>query len=116
MYLGIKAILTKSYARIYRSNLINFGVLPLIFKDPDEFLKIQQGDSLRITNLREGLKVDGLLVIENETRRRSFEVLHGLSRRETEILLAGGSLNYAASSGMKREAPRPRGGALAGQS
>jgi aconitate hydratase len=116
MYLGIKAILTKSYARIHRSNLINFGVLPLTFKDPDEFLKIQQGDSLRITNLREGLRVDGLLVIENETQKRSFEVLHGLSRRETGILLAGGLLNYAASSPMKCKAPRPRGGALAGQS
>jgi aconitate hydratase len=98
MYLGIKAILTKSYARIHRSNLINFGVLPLTFKDPDEFSNIQQGDSLRITNLREGLRVDGLLVIENETRKRSFEVLHGLSQREMEILLAGGLLNYAASS------------------
>ena len=68
MYLGIKAILTKSYARIHRSNLINFGILPLTFKDPDEFSKIQQGDHLRIS--------------------------HGLSPREREILLAGGLLNY----------------------
>jgi aconitate hydratase len=101
MYLGIKAILTKSYARIHRSNLINFGVLPLTFRDPDEFLKIQQGDSLRITNLRKGLEVDGLLVIENETQKRSFEVLHGLNQREIEILLAGGLLNYTASSAMR---------------
>ena len=50
MYLGIKAILTKSYARIHRSNLINFGVLPLTFKDPEEFPRIQQGDPLRIAN------------------------------------------------------------------
>ena len=101
MYLGIKAILTKSYARIHRANLINFGVLPLIFKDPDEFLRIQQGDSLRITSLRKGLKVDGLLLIENETQQKSFEVLHGLNQREIEILLAGGLLNYTASSAMK---------------
>jgi aconitate hydratase len=101
MYLGIKAILSKSYARIHRSNLVNFGVLPLTFKDPDEFLKIQQGDSLRITNLRKGLKVDGLLVIENESQQRSFEVLHGLNQREMEVLLAGGLLNYTASSAIK---------------
>ena len=94
MYLGIKAILTKSYARIHRSNLINFGVLPLTFKEPDEFLRIEQGDQLRIENLRRGLKVNGLLIVENATQKRSFEVLHWLNQREVEILLAGGLLNY----------------------
>lgn len=103
MYLGIKVILTKSYARIHRSNLINFGILPLTFKDPDEFLRIQQGDILRITNLRKGLTPGGSLTIENETQKRSFEALHGLNRRETEILLAGGLLNHTASSAIKRQ-------------
>jgi aconitate hydratase len=101
MYLGIKAILTKSYARIHRSNLINFGVLPLTFKDPDEFLRIQQGDYLRIADLRKGLKGGGLLTIENATQQRSFEVFHGLNQREMEILLAGGLLNHTASSATK---------------
>ncbi len=103
MYLGVKAILAKSYARIHRSNLINFGILPLTFKDPDEFLRIQQGDYLRITELRRGLRAGGPLTIENETQKRSFEGLHGLSRRETEILLAGGSLNHTASSEARRQ-------------
>jgi aconitate hydratase len=103
MYLGIKVILTKSYARIHRSNLINFGILPLTFKDPDEFLRVQQGDILRITNLRKGLTPGGFLTIENETQKRSFEALHGLNRRETEILLAGGLLNHTASSAIKRQ-------------
>ncbi len=103
MYLGIKAILAKSYARIHRSNLINFGILPLTFKDPDEFLRIQQGDYLRVTGLREGLKVGSLLTIENETQKRSFEVSHGLGQREIEILLAGGLLNHTASSAAKRQ-------------
>ena len=94
MYLGIKAIFTKSYARIHRSNLINFGVLPLTFKDPDEFSKIEQGDHLRISNLRNALERDDLLKIENVTQKRMFEVSHGLSSREREILLAGGLLNY----------------------
>ena len=104
MYLGIKAILTKSYARIHRSNLINFGILPLAFKDPDEFIRIQQGDYLRIAGLRKGLRTGGLLTIENETQKRSFEVLHGLNQREIEILLAGGLLNHTASSATKRQA------------
>jgi len=94
MYLGIKAILTKSYARIHRSNLINFGILPLIFKDPDGFQRIQQGDQLRIKDIRDRLEKDGFLKIENVTQQRTFEVSHGLSRREAEILLAGGLLNY----------------------
>jgi aconitate hydratase len=94
MYLGIKAILTKSYARIHRSNLINFGILPLIFKDPDEFNGIQQGDRLRITQLRRSLEEGGPLKIENTTQERVFEVSHGLNSREKDIVLAGGLLNY----------------------
>ena len=98
MYLGIKAILTKSYARIHRSNLVNFGILPLTFKDPDEFLRIQQGDYLRIPNVRRELRAGGLLAVENVTQKRSFEVLHGFNEREVEILLAGGLLNHTALS------------------
>jgi aconitate hydratase len=94
MYLGIKAILTKSYARIHRSNLINFGILPLTFKDPEGFSKIQQGDHLRMTHLRNAIQGEGFLKIENVTQMRMFEVSHGLSSREREILLAGGLLNY----------------------
>ena len=94
MYLGIKAILTKSYARIHRSNLINFGVLPLIFQDPDDFSKIQPGDHLQMTHLRSVLQEEGLLKIENVTQKRIFEVSYGLNSREREILLAGGLLNY----------------------
>ena len=101
MYLGIKAVLTKSYARIHRSNLINFGILPLTFKDPDEFSRIQQGDTLRITGLRKGLRAGDFLTIENETQKRFFEALHGLNPREIEILLAGGLLNHTASSGAR---------------
>ncbi|MGZ3524483.1 MAG: aconitate hydratase [Thermodesulfobacteriota bacterium] len=94
MYLGIKAILAQSYARIHRSNLINFGVLPLTFREPDEFSRIEQEDHLRIENLRRGLKANDLLIVQNATQKRSFEVLHGLNQREVEILLAGGLLNY----------------------
>ena len=94
MFLGIRAILTKSYARIHRSNLINFGILPLTLIDPEEYAKIQQGDRLRITNLRRDLRESDLLKIENVTQKRVFEVTHGLNSREKEILLAGGLLNY----------------------
>jgi aconitate hydratase len=94
MYLGIKAILTKSYARIHRSNLINFGILPLVIKDPNEFEKIQPGDQLRINSLRRELRVNTPLRIENVTQQKVFEVSHGLNEREIEILRSGGLLNY----------------------
>jgi aconitate hydratase len=94
MYLGIKAILAKSYARIHRSNLINFGILPLTFKDPDEFQKIQQGDQLRIKDIRNRLKDKGFLKVENVTKERVFDASDGLNQREREVLLAGGLLNY----------------------
>jgi aconitate hydratase len=93
MYLGIKAILAKSYARIHRSNLINFGILPLTFRDQEDYQRVQQGDRLRILNIRDGLKQNGSLQIENVTQKKSFEVLHGLNQREIEILLSGGLLN-----------------------
>jgi aconitate hydratase len=94
MTLGIKAILVKSYARIHRSNLINFGILPLVFKDPAEFETIQPGDQLRLSHLRSSLRVDGFLKIENITQQRTFDVSPGLNQREIDILLAGGLLNY----------------------
>jgi aconitate hydratase len=94
MYLGVKAILTKSYARIHRSNLINFGILPLTFVGQDDFEKVQQGDHLRIKNVRERLRMNQPLEVENITQGKVFETSHGLNQREMEILLAGGLLNY----------------------
>jgi len=94
MYLGVKAILVKSYARIHRSNLINFGILPLTFVSQDEFEKIQQGDHLRIENIQKRLRMNQPIEVENVTQGKVFETAHGLNRRETEILLAGGLLNY----------------------
>ena len=102
MYLGVKAILTKSYARIHRSNLINFGILPLMFKDDAGYQKTQQGDRLRISHLRDRLIPDGILSIENITQQTEFDVLHGLNQREIDILLAGGLLNYTRDHGMSK--------------
>jgi len=102
MYLGVKAILAKSYARIHRSNLINFGILPLMFKDQSDYERIGQGDRLRIRNFREDLKVNGVLKIENETQQTMFEVSHGLNQRNVEIVLAGGLLNYTRNQGVDR--------------
>ncbi len=94
MFLGIKAVIAKSYARIHRANLINFGILPLIFKEKYFFEEIDQGDRLRIENIFEALKRGDSILIENLTKGRSFEVSHGLNLREIEIVISGGLLNY----------------------
>jgi len=98
MFVGIRAIIVKSYARIHRSNLINFGILPLTFKDEKEFERVEQGDQLGIERIRDRLQANGLLTIQNVTQGRTFEVLHGLNEREIEILLAGGLLNHTRKS------------------
>jgi aconitate hydratase len=94
MFVGIRAIIVKSYARIHRSNLINFGILPLIFNDEKELDRVDQGDRLRIERVSDHLQVNGFLTVHNVTQGRTFEVSHGLNQREIEILLAGGLLNY----------------------
>ncbi len=98
MFVGIRAIIAKSYARIHRSNLINFGILPLTFKDERDYESFEPGDRLRIEQIRDRLQVNGVLIIQNVTQGRAFGALHGLNQREIDILLAGGLLNYARKS------------------
>lgn len=97
MYLGVKAILAKSYARIHRANLINFGILPLMFRDKADFEKVEQGDHLRLREIRDTLRKGSGLEVENATKGWRLEISHELSGREVEILLAGGLLNYIRS-------------------
>ncbi len=94
MFLGVKAVLAKSFARIHRANLVNFGILPLVFADPADYDRLVQGDRLAIRDLREQLNRDSLMVT-NLTGGRQFRVIHRLSGRLIEIILAGGLLNHA---------------------
>ncbi|MGI9952428.1 aconitate hydratase [Moorellaceae bacterium AZ2] len=96
MYLGIKAVIAKSFARIHRSNLINFGILPLTFVREEDYEGIDQGDVLTL-DLSGGLEAE-VLTVRNVTRGTSFKVRHGLSPRQRKILLAGGLLNYTRQS------------------
>jgi aconitate hydratase len=96
-YLGIRVKIAKSFARIHKSNLINFGILPLELKDPSDYDKINQGDSVRIKNIRASL----------QNKSRDIPVLIGgmevhtrldVSERHMEILLKGGLLSHARTS------------------
>lgn len=102
MFVGIRAVIAKSYARIHRSNLINFGILPLTFKEERDYGMIEQGDRLRIEKVRERLRLGEPLTVQNVTKMMVFEVFHGLNQREIEILLAGGLLNFTRQTGEGR--------------
>jgi len=95
MYLGVRAVIAKSFARIHRANLINFGILPLIFKNPEDYERISQGDSLRITGIKKAL-LDGAgeIAVENITKKNSFSVRLEFNERERRLLLSGGLLTY----------------------
>ncbi len=93
-YLGVQAVIVKSFARIHWQNLINFGIVPLTFKNTDDWNKIDQEDKLRIENVRESIKKDNKLTVKNETKDFEFEVEHQLSGRQVEIMLVGGLINY----------------------
>ncbi len=91
MYLGVKAVICKSFARIHLANLVNFGLLPATFKNPEDYNKIEVGDELKINVT----SLDGDLVVENLTKGVKIPVQHTLSDEDKVILKAGGSLSYS---------------------
>lgn len=94
MYLGLQAVIAKSFARIHRANLINFGVLPLLFKSESDYDKIEQGDRLVIRDVIGSIKGDQNFKVENMTKGYTFEVMSNLNDREKELILKGGLLPY----------------------
>jgi len=93
MYLGVRAVIAKSFERIHAANLINFGILPLTFTIPDDYDKIDQQDELEITTARNNISDGNDLLIQNKTKGTSFSVACQLSARQKKIILAGGALN-----------------------
>ncbi len=98
LYLGIKAIIAISFARIHSANLINSGILPLTFKDQKDYDNIDLGDILEINNLIDDIKNSSIIKIENKTKGFTFETILELSERQKGMILAGGLLNYTKES------------------
>ena len=95
LYLGIKAVLVKSFARIHRANLINAGILPLTFVNEADYDSISQGDELVLDNVRAEIEAgNSQLTIVNKTTGKEIPVLCELSGRTKDIILAGGLLDY----------------------
>ncbi len=94
MFLGVKFVLAKSMERIHRTNLINFGIIPLLFKNPDDYEKISEGDKFdNISGLISALKDKDSFILIDTSKGISIECLLDISARNRAILMAGGLLN-----------------------
>ena len=98
MYLGIRCVIAKSFARIHVANLINAGILPLTLENPDDYEILNQSDSLRLENIKAGM-ANGKITVVNETTGKTAVTLCNLSDRQQQILLCGGLLNYTKEGG-----------------
>lgn len=92
MYLGIKAVIAKSFARIHQANLINFGILPCIFENENDYDKIDEHDTLEFTNLTQ-LQPYSKIIVTNKTKNTTFTVVLPYNQEQIEILKQGGLLN-----------------------
>ncbi len=99
LYLGVKAVIVKSFARIHRSNLINAGILPLTFVNESDYDLISQGDELSIPNVKSLIEEGKNLVVINKTTGKEIPVECELSDRTKDIIIAGGLLNYTKQNG-----------------
>ena len=97
MYLGIRCVIAKSFARIHVANLINAGILPVTFSNPEDYDRLEQGAKLTISNIVKGME-EGKLTVTDETGF-AFQVVCNLTDRQRAILLAGGLLNYTREGG-----------------
>jgi aconitate hydratase len=97
-YLGVRAVLVKSFARIHLSNLINFGILPLTFQNAEDYSQVSAGDNLSLPALKKNLLAGQTILVKNETTGKSWEMKCALSARQLEILSAGGFLNWLKNS------------------
>lgn len=93
LYLGVRAVISKSFARIHAANLINAGIVPLTFENPEDYDKLTQGDALALSDIYAGLD-SGKLILKDVTTGQEFSLLCSFTERQKAILKAGGLLKY----------------------
>ncbi len=93
LYLGIRAVITKSFARIHKANLINSGILPLVFDDPSDYDRIEQGDLLVLPEVKEELASGAEITLTDKTKGFSCKLICDCSERQREMLMYGGLIN-----------------------
>lgn len=94
LYLGIKAVIAKSFARIHAANLVNAGIVPLIFQNPADYDRIDQFDELELPGIRREIEAGTEIVLINRTKNESYSLTAPLSDRSAKMILSGGLLNY----------------------
>lgn len=94
LYLGIKAVVAKSFARIHMANLINFGIIPLTFKNPEDYDKINEGDDIEISGFNDSIGTNDEILLLDKTTNEKIVLNLNATERQREILLSGGLLNY----------------------
>jgi len=92
-YLGVIAVIAKSFARIHLQNLNNFGILPLIFTNPEDWKKISVGDKLSIPDVRNAIRKSNRIQINNLTKDETYETEHSMTPYQVEMVLAGSLIN-----------------------
>lgn len=97
MHLGVRAVIAKSIERIHKANLINFGIIPLVFETPEDFESILADDELEIRDIHL-LAQQKEIMVTNHTQNRNFSVSHDLTPRQVDIVMHGGLLNYSGRS------------------
>ena len=98
LYLGVRAVITKSFARIHVANLINAGIMPLTFKNPEDYDRLSQGDDLVIENIYAGMD-SGEMILQDKTSGEAFTLVCSFTDRQKAILKAGGLLKYVGLGG-----------------
>ncbi|ADQ07839.1 aconitate hydratase [Caldicellulosiruptor hydrothermalis 108] len=101
LYLGIKGVLAKSFARIHMANLINNGIIPMVFENPSDYDTIEEMDELKIENAREQIEKSDVLIIENVTKGLKYKMILNLTDRQRQMILHGGLLNLTKAMGVK---------------
>ena len=99
-YLGVIAVIAKSFARIHLQNLSNFGILPLIFTNPEDWKKISQGDKLSITDARNAISKGNRIQVTNLTKDETYETEHLMTPYQVEMVLAGSLINLVKRKGL----------------
>ena len=99
LYLGIRAVVAISFARMHKANLINSGILPLTFVNAEDYDRIAQGDEIVLQNIRTSVAENTNAILINKTKNEQYELTTDFSERQKDILAAGGLLNYTANLG-----------------
>ncbi len=99
LYLGIKAVVTKSFARIHCANLVNAGIIPFTFKNSDDYDRIDQNDVLCMPDVRAEISENKEVKLINKTKNEEYTLCYELSDRQRDMILAGGLLNYTRENG-----------------